>query len=52
MNDFGYAMAFCLLMFFGMICGLTYMGHTKEMKQLEIRQMIVSDSLEHLRASE
>lgn len=28
---------------------ILYNEHTKEMKELEIRQMIVKDSLEHLR---
>jgi len=37
---------------FGWLGFILYHEHNKEMKQLEIRQMIVSDSLEHLRASE
>ena len=34
---------------FGWLGFISYQEHNKEMKQLEIRQMIVSDSLEHLR---
>lgn len=49
MNNDGYLVAFVLLLFFGMIGGVIYSHHTREMKKLEIRQMIVSDSLEHLR---
>lgn len=37
---------------FGWLGFILYHEHNKEMKKLEIRQMIVSDSLEHLRDSE
>lgn len=39
----------CVFGFFGVIL---YQDHIKEMKELETRQMIVKDSLEHLRDSE
>lgn len=41
--------AILLCVLFGWLGLVLYHEHTKEMKQLEIRQMIVADSLEHLR---
>jgi hypothetical protein len=42
-------LAIFLCVVFAWLGLILYHEHTKEMKELEIRQLIVKDSLEHLR---
>lgn len=42
-------LAIFMCVVFGWLGVILHQEHSKEMKELEIRQMIVKDSLEHLR---